>query len=57
MDKYYDNFVNEAPYDRVSNMINLNVQSYKDGKDNFLLKGEKDIKSKSEIVNRFSSEL
>lgn len=57
MDKYYDNFVNEAPYDRVSNMINLNIQSYKDGKDNFLLKGEKDIKNKSEIVNRFYENL
>lgn len=57
MDKYYNNFINEAPYDRVSNLINSNIQSYKDGKDSFLLNGEKDLTNKSDILNRFYDNL
>lgn len=57
MDKYYNNFISEAPYDRVSNLINTNIQSYKDGKDSFLLNGEKDSTNKSDILNRFYDNL
>lgn len=57
MDKYYNNFINEAPYDRVSNLINSNIQSYKDGKDSFLLNGEKYLTNKSDILNRFYDNL
>lgn len=57
MDKYNDMFINEAPYDRVSNLINENIQSYKTGKDDYFLNGKRDTLNKKEIVDRFYKNL
>lgn len=57
MDQVFDALSAELPYDRVSNLANTSIQSYKDGKDRSLLGGQTDVNDKSALIDRFYDKL